>query len=250
MNRPSLFRHGVGFAITRYSAALVWLVGVFVGQPCRAEEEPSIVVRSIKPQGGGATRVTAYGLTRDDFHWLAQIPGVRKAIPVRRHEQWAQVKDRLTKVELTGTTADFAEAHALKVTRGRFITAKDQAARQNVAVITDRVADELLPSGGLLGRHVRVGGEYFTVVGVLESGEGHAGRCVMIPLATMSAMLGDSVINTSSGRFEVERFELSDIELWLHEPRRVEQVGRIVSRVLQKSHYQDDYSIITSRHNP
>jgi hypothetical protein len=209
-----------------------------------AQEKPSIVIQSVKPPATGASFVEAYGLTRDDLHWIKQLPGLRGVIPVREQPEDAKAGEHVKEVRLVGTVPEYAKAHGVKTIRGRFLTTKDEDARENVAVISDAVAREVLRSKKPLGRHIRLSGDYFTVVGVVEDRRDTPGE-VFIPLATMQAALGDTFVRLTVEASVREQFELSGIELWLEDRRRADQTAAAVRRILKKLHHRVDYSVVT-----
>jgi hypothetical protein len=53
------------------------------------------------------------------------------------------------------------------------------------------------------------------------------------------------VVRRTDGNLALERFELSQLELWLDEPRRSKAMAEAVQRILQELHYFEDFSIQT-----
>ena len=75
---------------------------------------------------------------------------------------------------MTGTTAAYADVHNLKLAEGRFLTEDKITQRSSVSVIGTTVATDLFGRPQVVGERVRINGEPFTVVGVLEE-SGNAG---------------------------------------------------------------------------
>ena len=76
-----------------------------------------------------------------------------------------------TQIRVTGTTAAYADVHRLEMAEGRFLAEDEIAQMSNVIVIGPTVATDLFERRQVVGESVRIGGEPFTVVGVLaESG--------------------------------------------------------------------------------
>ena len=76
-----------------------------------------------------------------------------------------------TQIRVTGTTAAYADVHRLELAEGRFLTEDEISQMSNVIVIGPTVATDLFERRQVVGESVRIGGEPFTVVGVLaESG--------------------------------------------------------------------------------
>jgi putative ABC transport system permease protein len=106
-----------------------------------------------------------------------------------------------------GVTPDYATVSSLTVQDGSFITEENQSARSLVVVLGSSVAETLFGgTGGVVGQKVRLNGQPYKVIGVLESkgGTGFMNQDdqVFIPLSTALYRLvggfrfrGSSVIN-------------------------------------------------------
>jgi putative ABC transport system permease protein len=69
---------------------------------------------------------------------------------------------------VTGTTADYAQVRNLTVASGRFLTPTDVKEQSRVAVLGSRVASDLFGTANPVGMELRINGQPFQVVGVLE----------------------------------------------------------------------------------
>jgi putative ABC transport system permease protein len=139
----------------------------------------------------------AAGLRTGDADSLAAVvPGVRAAAPVRVAELEAEAGSRSSSVTVVGVTPEYREASRLDLAQGRFLADLDVSDRKRVAVLGAWVARELFPMGTSLGQTVRVGGDWYRVVGVLESRASPRGRgavvrardinrCVIVPLPAL-----------------------------------------------------------------
>ena len=79
-----------------------------------------------------------------------------------------------TRIRVTGTTAAYADVHRLELAEGRFLTEDEITQMSNLIVIGPTVATDLFERRQVVGESVRIDGEPFTVVGVLEE-SGNAG---------------------------------------------------------------------------
>jgi len=124
------------------------------------------------------------------------IPGVRAVAPVRVAELPAEAGGRTAAVTAIGTTPAYRDATRLEVGSGRFLASLDVAERKRVAVLGASVARALFPLGDPLGETLRLGGDWYQVVGVLEGrasprGRGTAirgrdiNRSVLVPLQSL-----------------------------------------------------------------
>ncbi|HUL76419.1 MAG TPA: ABC transporter permease [Vicinamibacteria bacterium] len=124
------------------------------------------------------------------------VPGVRAVAPLRVAELPAEAGGRSTPVIAIGTTPAYGEATRLELAAGRFLADLDVADRKRVAVLGAAAARALFPLGSPLGESLRLGGDWFQVVGVLEGrasprGRGSAirgrdlNRSVIVPLPAL-----------------------------------------------------------------
>ncbi|AKD02953.1 ABC transporter permease [Pontibacter korlensis] len=95
---------------------------------------------------------------------------------------------------LMGISYDYPKVSEVPITEGRYFTPQESNAARNVIVIGDEVAKTLFPYGSPLGQTLKVGGQKFTVIGVIEKqGENIFGmpnmdQMGMIPYSTFSKM--------------------------------------------------------------
>jgi putative ABC transport system permease protein len=98
----------------------------------------------------------------------------------------------LKDVAVTGVGVAYVRVHPVDVEEGRFFTETEARGARAVCVLSHAAAAELFPAGSPLGRPVRVRGERFRVVGVLEAGMGeaeHEARA-FVPLSTFGRVFG------------------------------------------------------------
>jgi putative ABC transport system permease protein len=124
------------------------------------------------------------------------VPGVRAVAPLRVAELPAEAGGRSAAVIAIGTTSAYRDATRLEIASGRFLADLDADDRKRVAVLGASVAQVLFPLGDPLGQSLRLGGDWFQVVGVLEGrasprGRGSAirgrdlNRSVLVPLSAL-----------------------------------------------------------------
>ena len=124
---------------------------------------------------------------RPDLHLSAQAAVGRAILRYRGQGTDAQVS------VLAGDeshTENFSRA----ILEGRSLTADDLTRRAPVVMLDERAADDLFGSGRAIGARVRLGGDVFTVVGILSSRKGMFGAVglpvAVIPLTTAYSRWG------------------------------------------------------------
>jgi putative ABC transport system permease protein len=96
------------------------------------------------------------------------VPDTRAVAPVREATLAADTRARRLDVTVLGTTAAYEAAAQLTLARGRFLTALDVRDRKRTAVLGADVARSLVPLSDAIGETIRLGGDWYDVVGVLE----------------------------------------------------------------------------------
>jgi putative ABC transport system permease protein len=96
------------------------------------------------------------------------VPGLRAVAPLRVAELAADAGGRSTPVVVLGTTPAYADAARLELAAGRFLAELDVGDRKRVAVLGASVVRALFPLTGPLGERLRLGGDWYQVIGVLE----------------------------------------------------------------------------------
>ncbi|MCA9071726.1 MAG: ABC transporter permease, partial [Planctomycetaceae bacterium] len=256
--RSSLAMLGILIGVT----AVIWLVALGEGVSYQAQQQikelgaTNIILKSVKPTAGGRGMIV-YGLTRDDFRKIIQLPTVKNAVPMREirrtafYGQWEKFD-----VQLVGCTPEYFQINRLEMDRGRFLTDRDIEQTDNVAVLASEVAEHFFPFENPIGKMILIDQDFYRIVGVTKNRQATAsiggsfeGRNfntdVYTPLSTLRARVGDQV-NVSTSGFEGEEVELNQITVTATDIEHVEQTADLIEILLNrdKSHQlNQDYSV-------
>ncbi len=108
-------------------------------------------------------------LTIDDAIALKRAPHVLASDPMVQGNGEVNWNGRSRRVTLYGVGPDFARALSMRVSSGEFLPQDDPRAARAFVVLGSKVARELFGGENPLGARVRIGGERYRVVGVMES---------------------------------------------------------------------------------
>src|SRR5215831_10165953 len=131
----------------------------------------NVIIRSVllsdqqQQRSGG----DVLGLSIGDALRLERIsPQIVALAPVK--EQWTMVArgDREIRGRLVGTTPDIQETSKLAMESGRFLSRSDNQDRRQVCVLGAQISRELFRIDSPLGKQVRVGQDWFQVIGTLQ----------------------------------------------------------------------------------
>jgi len=209
--RSGLTVLGIVFGV----AAVISMLAVGEGSSRDAQERyrllgaTNIIYRSVKPSdeaqsaGGGRRMILNYGLKYDDYERILEtVPTIKKALPIREIRKEIRRRNHKMDGRVVGTTHDYDEFNHLNIEKGRFLTEADNEKFQNFCVLAYDVAKEMFPYEDPLAESVKLGSDYYTVVGVTAKRDSTAGvggslaaqdfnKDVYIPLNTCRLRVGE-----------------------------------------------------------
>ncbi|MDP2091996.1 MAG: ABC transporter permease, partial [Pseudohongiella sp.] len=232
-------------------------------QQFRALGSNNIIVKSVKPasleaSGGNNMRPQSisYGLTYEDILTIQQtIPGISNVIPSRIIKKDVRHLGRDISTDVVGTTIDYPISRNYSLRAGRFFSEEEMLAQRNVAVISDEVARALFPMTDPLGESIRIDGNYYNIIGVMEPeaysnlGRSQAGSSnaaptrIFIPLSAARYRFGETLVRQASSGVEMETVELHEAIIQVQDQEQVEAVGQIIEQILERRHRRVDYAV-------
>ena len=205
-----------------------------------------------------------YGITYLDVERIRQtIPDVTVVVPGRiiRERVWNATNH--VDAEIAGTVPWYPELRHLTLLDGRYFTEGEMHGRQNVCVLSEPMARRLFPLTPPLGRNVRIGSDYYKVIGVItqeavaptalasagkqEGGNrsnGSATPRLYIPLTAAKSRFGEILVRRSSGSMEAEIVELHELIVQVHNQDAVEETSKVVEELFSRNHKKKDYEMI------
>ncbi len=99
-------------------------------------------------------------------------------------------------VRIQASTSDYPQVHSVDISLGRYFSDLDDRTARRVAVIGATIDERLFPNETSLGKHIRIAGHRFQVIGVLArrgsgaEGEGSVDQQIMIPISTYEMLFG------------------------------------------------------------
>lgn len=224
----------------------------------------NVILRSIKPpeeekvtQKGSENYVLSFGLTYKDLLRIrSTIPGVTILVPNRTMRDYVWNISRRVDCDIQGTVPWYPEMRNHGVAEGRFFTSEEMQKRSSVCVLGAGMVNSLFPLESPIGRDVRVGGQYYRVVGIMEpkskvtgsedtkSKSRAASYEMYVPLETAKMRYGEVLAKQRSGSFEAERVELHEITVKADDRERVIQVADALKTLLKRHHPKQDYEVV------
>ncbi|MCP5515882.1 MAG: ABC transporter permease [Verrucomicrobiales bacterium] len=116
----------------------------------------------------GALGITIHPLTLDDAEALRRLPGVERVVPVVMGTAAIEHGGRTRNTFVYGVSSAVPEVWRMNVRGGRFLPEMDLHRGAPLAVIGPKVRRELFGEANCLGQPIRVGGQRFRVIGLME----------------------------------------------------------------------------------
>jgi putative ABC transport system permease protein len=183
-------------------------------------------------QRGGGVVVIQFGtsmrLKNADTEALkAKVPAAEAIVPELSRQAQVKFLNRNWSTRIIGTVPEYGEVRSFRAEFGRYFTHAEELGIAKVCVIGQTIVDNLFPNSDPLGQTIRIAGESFEVVGVLES-KGQTGfqnpdDQVIVPLETAQRRL-----------FGVDY--LSQITAKVVDDQRMDEAFLDIERVLRRAH--------------
>ena len=271
--RSTLTALGIIFGVSSVIAMLA--IGEGASQKAQAEiaslGSQNIIIKTAKPpedeKASGQSQgisMLEYGLTYTDAEiFRNSIPNVQVIVPNRIIPCEVWYRNRKLATEVIGTVPWYTETFPIQIQHGRFISSIDTNYRQGVCVVDEKVAEDLFLFDYPISQYVKIGQDYYKVVGVVSeqtrstfesnpaesaaAGKTQTGTSVgkiYIPLTTAKGRFGEIQVQIAgTGGVNAERVELQEIILKVGSLEEVMPTRDIVDVVLGRAHKKEDYQI-------
>ena len=189
--------------------------------------------------GRWVQRHWAEHLTSGDLRAIRAETGlIRTAVPSVSASAELRYRKRTANAGVTGTSEEYGSAFHWGVSAGRHLSADDVRFNRKVCVLGAKVRQDLFGGADPVGEEVKLNGDRYTVIGVLES------------RLRFGREQGDDVLvpyTTAQRRFTGER-RLGEISLFAAGIEEVAAVAAAARRVLKRRHeHGDEFRVETNR---
>ena len=176
---------------------------------------------------------TVRPLSIEDALALKRAPYVQVSDPVVQGNADVKYFGKSRRVTLYGVGPDFAEALKMRVAVGEFLPQEDPRSARALAVLGSKVAREFFGGDNPLGSRIRIGGERYRVVGVMQSKGQVLGfdldDTVFIPVARALEMFN--------------RESLMEIHVTYDPTAPLVEVEQGIKRILIARHGAEDFTV-------
>jgi putative ABC transport system permease protein len=179
---------------------------------------------------------TIHDLTLEDAQSLLRVPGVEKVVPVAIGPARVEHGNRGRSVYVYGVTSDTPEVWKLGIRQGRFLPRGDPRVGAPVVVLGSKLRREIFGEDQALGAYVRIGGERFQVIGILEP----KGQFLTFDLDDTA------YIPVSRALDLFDRRGLMEIDVLITQDAAAAPIAQGIRRTLMPRHgNEEDFTVVT-----
>ncbi len=180
---------------------------------------------------------TSRPLTLADARALERVPFITAVTPMVSGNSEVEGSGRVRRALVMGVGPSMQEVFTLRVRSGRFLPPDDSDQPRAFAVLGAKLKAELFDNASALGERIRIGGERFRVVGVMEE----KGQVLGIDL--------DDSVYIPAGRALAlyNREGLMEINVAYREGVPADVASAQVARLLEARHGRVDFSLTTQQ---
>lgn len=171
-------------------------------------------------------------LTLDDAEALSRITGSEWVVSNVQGSGPVRYGERVRSTEILGTTSDFNQAWDFPLAMGKFLPSADGNSPA-VAVIGDTLYRELFRSENPLGKFIRIGGQRYRVIGVMQP----KGSTLGFDLDDMAYIPADRALTLFN------REGLMEVDVVFSEGTTSAQMQERIKSVMMKRHGQEDFTL-------
>lgn len=183
----------------------------------------------------GAVISNVRPLSLDDARAMATIPDVHAVVPMVQGNAAVESDRGSRRTMVLGVGPEVPQVWLMRPSIGRFLPARESGSGRAFAVLGATLKRELFGDASPLGERVRIGGEPYRVIGVMESKGQMLGfdldDTVFIPVGRALAMF--------------DRESLMEIDLLYAPGADGEVVAERVRDLLERRHGSEDFTITT-----
>ncbi len=174
-------------------------------------------------------------LSLEDAGALSRLPGVEAVVPMIQGNAAVEFGKQTRRGLVFGVGSSVPEVWSMHATQGRFLPDDDPRYARSFVVLGSKMRNELFGSNSPLGKRIRIGGESFRVIGVMESKGQMLGfdldDAVYIPTRKAMAMFNQD--------------SLMEVDLLYSADTDSNVLADKIKRLLKDRHGDEDFTIIT-----
>jgi putative ABC transport system permease protein len=221
----------------------------------------NIIINAKKPPAeedvqkeGAKAEIKQHGLTfRDAEQISTTLSSVVEVLQVHDVEKWIWLKSRRLEAKVRGVTPAYLRSLRMVPNQGRSLSEQDGHSRARVCVVREGLIRQAKYMGDPLQLDLKLGSQYFRVVGVLPARGFQStnstvlrldGRAleVYVPFETVVDRFG-LVSRGRAGDGPLSRVELHQVVCTVDKEENVLEAAKAIGSILERFHPRRDYEV-------
>jgi len=174
-------------------------------------------------------------LTMDDLRLLENLPGAEHVVANVQGSGPIRHGEKVRNTTIYGTTPSMVKAWDFKVASGRFLPDNHRQNSPAYAVLGHKVKSELFATSNPLGEIIRVGGQRYRVIGVMQE----KGSMLGFDLDDMVYIPADRALSL------FDREGLMEIDVVFSAATTSDRMASLIKQRLIAHHGQEDFTLVT-----
>ncbi|MCA6128995.1 ABC transporter permease [Thalassolituus oleivorans] len=174
-------------------------------------------------------------LTMDDLRLLENLPGAEHVVANVQGSGPIRHGEKVRNTTIYGTTPSMVKAWDFKVASGRFLPDNHRQNSPAYAVLGHKVKSELFATSNPLGEIIRVGGQRYRVIGVMQE----KGSMLGFDLDDMVYIPADRALSL------FDREGLMEIDVVFSAATTSDRMASLIKQRLIARHGQEDFTLVT-----
>ena len=230
-------------------AAVITMLAVGAGAKAAINDQISSIGTNLLYVMAGGEANNPEPLTLEDAAAIADprlAPDALHVAPVVQTRELVTIPGDSTNTSIIGVTPEYFHVQTADVAEGQTISQASVDRASSIILIGAQTAKDLFGSAaGVVGKTVRMRGQVFTIVGVLEeqggSGFENADDRILMPLSTVQLRLAR---RSSASQVDLIYVQASGPDTV---PATLEQVTQVLRARHRRNLGQDDFSILSTQ---
>ena len=210
------------------------------------------IVRGKEKSENQSSWVAQYGITKRDLKILSDsVHEIREVVPMRIMLHGVSANQNSADVTVVGTKENYPQVMQHSVADGRFFNPVDEYNLRPVCVLGYSTARQLFPLTSPIDRVVKIGGNFFNVIGVMDR-KGQTGtggkfsdpdNSAFIPFDTTFARFGGFQYRRTGNVQEITNVEVDRAIVQVVHSDALKPVSNLATNMLNRLHRQADVQV-------
>jgi putative ABC transport system permease protein len=184
-----------------------------------------------------------YGLLDRDVAQIESVCADSKLSVAQNVKYDVYHSGRRIDAKVMGVSPDYFDFFEVKLLSGRLLSAMDDEDLHRVCVVTGQLADYARPTVRSMLPQLKIGRNYFDVVGVIQISSHQSQPMVFLPYATTRGLYGLNTLKHEAGSVEFTRQEVGQLVVVTKSEETIPAVAAAIQRTLEVNHQANDFKV-------